>query len=122
MTELNEIYRCNLCSNIVEMVHIGKGELVCCGQPMELLKEKTEDAGHEKHVPVIEIAGNSALIKVGSIEHPMLPGHYIEWIEVLSKGKVYKKFLKPGDKPEAEFPILIEQARAYCNVHGLWSS
>ncbi len=122
MTELNQVYRCNICGNIIEMVHTGKGELVCCGQPMELLEEKTEDVGHEKHVPVIEIAGNSALIKVGSVEHPMLPEHYIEWIEVLSKGKVYKKFLKPGDKPEAEFPILIEQARAYCNVHGLWSS
>lgn len=122
MTGLNEVYRCNICGNIIEMVHAGRGEVACCGRPMELLKEKTEETGFEKHVPVIEITGNSTQIKIGAVEHPMLPEHYIEWIEALSKGRVYKKFLKPGDKPEAEFPNLIEQARIYCNAHGLWSS
>lgn len=124
MTKLNQIYKCNVCGNIVEVVHSGVGELVCCGQPMELLKEKTEDEGQEKHVSVIEKTENGVKVKVGSIPHPMEEAHYIEWIEVVVDGKVHRKFLKPGDAPEVEFCVKGEkiEARVYCNLHGLWKS
>ena len=122
MTELRQIYKCNICGNIVEVLHTGVGTLVCCGQPMELLKEKTEDEGQEKHVPVIESTETGIKVKVGSVPHPMEENHYIEWIEIIADGKVFRKFLKPGDAPEAEFEIKTESiiAREYCNVHGLW--
>lgn len=122
MTQLKQIYRCNICGNIVEVLHTGKGELVCCGQPMELLLEKTEDLGQEKHVPIIEKTEQGILVKVGSIPHPMEQAHYVEWIEITTDGKSYRKFLKPGDKPEALFEISVEEVvvREYCNIHGLW--
>lgn len=124
MTEQNQIYKCNICGNIVEVLHSGVGELVCCGQPMELFNEKTDDVGQEKHAPVIEEAGAGIMVKVGSIPHPMEEKHYIEWVELIIDGRVYRKFLKPGDKPEAEFEIKAEkiEAREYCNIHGLWKS
>jgi superoxide reductase len=122
MTQLKQIYKCNICGNITEVLHTGKGELVCCGQPMELLKEKSEDVGQEKHVPVIQRIEKGILVKVGSLPHPMEETHYIEWIEVIIDGKYCRRFLKPGDKPEAEFKVKGEKitAREYCNVHGLW--
>jgi len=124
MTELKQIYRCNICGNIVEVLHTGRGTLVCCGQPMELLKEKTEDVGLEKHVPVIEKTESGIKVKVGSIPHPMEEKHYIEWIEIIADDKVYRRFLKPGMEPEAEFDVKAEriEAREYCNIHGLWKS
>jgi superoxide reductase len=120
---LNQVYKCNMCGNIVELVHAGDGELVCCGQPMSLLKENSVDASKEKHVPVVEQTVTGIRIKVGSVPHPMEEKHYIEWIELLADGKSCKQFLKPGGKPEAEFNIRPAQytARAYCNIHGLWS-
>lgn len=122
--ELNQVYKCQVCGNIVELIHAGGGELVCCGQPMDLMKEKTEDAGNEKHVPVIEVSGNKVKVKVGSVPHPMEDKHYIEWVELLADGRAYRKYLKPGDKPEAEFEITAAKisARELCNVHGLWKS
>jgi len=124
MTELKQVYRCNVCGNIVEVLHAGVGELVCCGQPMELLKEKTQDVGNEKHIPVIEVAGDVVKVKIGSIQHPMEDKHYIEWIQLVADGMSYRKFLKPGDKPEAEFKVNAKElkAREYCNIHSLWSS
>ena len=124
MTKQKQIYRCNICGNIVEVLHSGVGTLVCCGQPMELLKEKTEDVGREKHVPVIERTENLVRVKVGSIPHPMEENHYIEWIEIIANGKAYRKFLNLGEKPEAEFEIKAGkvEAREYCSVHGLWRS
>jgi len=124
MTELNQIYKCNICGNIIEVIHTGVGQLVCCGQPMELLTEKTEDVGLEKHVPIIEKIGDKVKVKVGSVPHPMEQKHYIEWIEIITDGKTYRKFLKPEDKPEAEFEITAEkiEAREYCNIHGLWKT
>lgn len=124
MTERLQIYKCNVCGNIVEVLNPGVGTLVCCNQPMELLKEKTEDVGKEKHVPLIEKTENSVRVKVGSIPHPMEEKHYIQWIEIIADEKSYKSFLKPGDKPEAEFKIVAEkiEAREYCNIHGLWKS
>lgn len=124
MTEQKQIYKCNICGNIVEVLYAGGGQLVCCGQPMELLKEKIEDVGKEKHVPVIEKTETGIRVKVGSVSHPMEEKHYIEWIEIIADGASYRKFLKPGDKPEAEFCIKAEkiEAREYCNIHGLWKS
>jgi len=116
-TQLKQIYKCEVCGNIVEVLHAGAGELVCCGKPMRLMTENTVDASQEKHVPSIE--GNK--VKVGSVEHPMEEAHYIEWIEATSEsGEVCKVFLQPGQKPEAEFPFTPVSAREYCNLHGLW--
>jgi len=122
MTEKKQIYKCNLCGNIVEVLHSGQGHLVCCGQPMELLEEKTEDAGQEKHVPIIEKTEKGAKVKIGSEPHPMESDHYIEWIEIITSEGSFRKFLKPGNKPESEFEIEAEdiEVREYCNVHGLW--
>jgi superoxide reductase len=124
MTQLREIYKCTLCGNIIEILHDGDGELVCCGQPMQLVKENTVDASKEKHVPVIEKTKTGVKIKIGSIPHPMEEKHYIEWIQIIADNISYRKFLKPGDKPEAEFVVTAEKisAREFCNLHGLWKS
>lgn len=124
MTKKLEVYKCEICGNIVEVIHEGKGELVCCGQPMKLMELKTEDKGKEKHVPVIEKTDKGIKVKVGAVEHPMEEKHFIEWIEVEVDGVGFRKFLKPGKKPEVEFPIKGEniKARIYCNLHGLWGS
>lgn len=124
MAKKLEIYKCEICGNIVEVVHGGEGELVCCGEPMKLMVENTVDAAKEKHVPVIEKVSGGIKVKVGSAAHPMEDKHYIEWIEVIADGKAYRQFLKPGEKPEASFAITVEnvQAREYCNIHGLWKS
>ena len=132
MTQQNQIYKCEVCGNIVEVLHTGAGELVCCGQPMKLMSENTQDAAIEKHVPVIEeVPANvcqgkdGVIVKVGEITHPMDKEHYIEWIEIITQdGKRGKKFLKPGDKPQVEFHTRkkVVGARAYCNLHGLWKS
>ncbi len=124
MTKINQIYKCPICGNIVEVLHTGKGELVCCGQPMELLTEKDKDTGYEKHLPVIQKQESQVIVTIGSVLHPMEEIHYIELIEIIADGKVYKEFLKPGDSPTAIFNINANkiEARAYCNVHGLWKS
>jgi superoxide reductase len=124
MTKLNEVYRCNVCGNIVELVHASIGELVCCNQSMELLAENSVDAATEKHVPVIEKTETGVKVKIGSVSHPMEETHFIEWIEIIADGQSYKKFLQPGDAPEAEFCVEASEiiAREYCNLHGLWRS
>ena len=124
MTILKQVYKCNVCGNIVEVLHAGGGQLVCCGQPMELLQEKTTDAGLEKHVPVVEATDKGIRVKIGSMPHPMEKKHYIEWVEIIANGDIHRKFLKPGDKPEAEFEIRPQKAvaREYCTIHGLWKS
>ena len=124
MITLKQIYKCDICGNIVEVLHVGGGELVCCGQPMKLLEEKLSDAGQEKHVPVIEPAVDEVRVKVGSVPHPMEKEHYIEWVEVISGGDSCRHFLEPGDKPEAGFGIKGKKlaAREYCSVHGLWKT
>lgn len=117
MTEKKEIYKCEVCGNIVEVVHSGGGILICCGQPMKAQKENTVDASQEKHVPVIE----GKKVKIGSVAHPMIAEHYIEWIEATSEtGETAKVFLKPDSKPEAKFSFKPVSAREYCNLHGLW--
>ncbi len=124
MTEKLQVYKCDCCGNIVYVLHPGKGELVCCEKPMELLEEKTADAATEKHVPVIEKTAQGVKAKVGGTPHPMEDKHYIEWVEIITDGGSCRKFLKPGDKPEAEFEIKAQQikAREYCSIHGLWKS
>ncbi len=123
MTERLQVYRCNICDNIVLVVRPGVGTLVCCGQPMSLLAEKTGGPGEEKHVPVVERAGDVVRVRVGSVEHPMEEGHLIEWVELIVGDEVHRRFFGPGDKPEAEFKVARAgklMARAFCNKHGLW--
>jgi len=122
MAEKLQIYKCAVCGNIVEVLHGGAGQLVCCGEPMELLSEKTADTGKEKHVPVIEKTADGYEVTVGSTLHPMEEKHYIEWIELLADGKAYRQFLNPGDAPKAAFKVQAASvsAREHCNVHGLW--
>ena len=124
MTEKLQIYKCEICGNIVEMLHAGDGELVCCGAPMKNYVENTVDAAREKHVPVIEKIPGGFKVKVGSVAHPMEEKHYIEWIEVIADGKAYRQFLQPGQAPEAFFEIQAGKvvAREYCNLHGLWKA
>jgi superoxide reductase len=124
MPQLNEVYKCELCGNIVELVHGGVGALVCCNQKMVKLTENTVDAAKEKHVPVIEVGADSITVKVGSVAHPMLDEHYIEWIELIADGKVYRQNLNPGEAPQAVFPLVVEKltVREYCNLHGLWAA
>jgi len=119
-----EIYKCALCGNIVEVVHAGGGELVCCGEAMALLTENTVDAAKEKHVPVIEKVAGGYKVTIGSVAHPMEEKHYIEWIELVADGKAYRQFLKPGDAPEATFQVSATKvtARELCNLHGVWSA
>lgn len=127
MTEQNQVYRCNICGNIVDVLHAGVGKLVCCGQEMQLLEERSTDSGSEKHVPIVEKTDNGVKVKVGSIPHPMEENHFIEWIEITADGRIYRKMLKPGDKAEAEFEIGLDDinvigAREYCSIHGLWKA
>jgi len=122
MAERLEVYKCEVCGNIVEVLHGGDGELVCCGQPMSRLVENTVDAAKEKHVPVIEKVEGGVKVKVGDVAHPMEEKHYIEWVEIIADGKAYRQFLNPGEAPEATFNVEAGQitAREYCNIHGLW--
>jgi superoxide reductase len=129
MSEKNQTYKCNICGNVVELVYVGGWQLVCCGQPMQLLHPKSDDGNEEvalceKHVPIIERINGAVRVRVGKNPHPMTKDHYIRWIELFYDGKVYQKYLEPGDAPEAEFKIEPGNftARAYCNVHGLWTS
>lgn len=122
MTKRLQVYKCEVCGNMVEMIHDGAGQLVCCKQPMTLQEENTVDAAQEKHVPVIEKTAEGIVIKVGSVEHPMQDTHFIEWIQLLADGKAYRQFLNPGEKPVATFKVEGKDlsAREYCNLHGLW--
>lgn len=122
--ERGQVYKCDLCGNIVEVLRSGGGELVCCGEPMQLLKENTVDAAKEKHVPVIEKTATGFKVTVGAVAHPMQDDHYIEWIEAIAGEQVLRQYLKPGDAPEAEFQIQADSitAREHCNLHGLWKA
>jgi len=124
MAERFEVYKCEICGNIVEVLDGGAGELVCCGEPMKLMKANTVDASREKHVPVVEKSGAGCKVKVGGVAHPMEAKHYIEWVELAAGGRVRRQFLKPGDAPEAVFGAnpAGASARAYCNLHGLWKA
>lgn len=122
MTQLGEIYVCDICGNIVEVVHASSGKLVCCGSPMTLQVENTTDAAKEKHVPFVQKEGNRVSVQIGSTVHPMVANHYIEWIELTQGDRVKRVYLKPGEEPKAEFCVNDGDftVRAYCNLHGLW--
>jgi superoxide reductase len=123
MAKRLEVYKCDLCGNIVTVLEGGEGELVCCGEPMKLFEEKTADKSTEKHVPVVEKTSNGYTVTVGTTLHPMEADHYIMWIELVVDGKSYRQFLKPGDAPSAVFCVSgggAVYAREYCNKHGLW--
>ena len=124
MAQFLGIYKCNVCGNIVNVLHSGGGTLVCCGQNMELLVAKTHDEGQEKHVPVIEKTDNGFLVKIGSVPHPMEDTHYIEWVELIADGQSYFHFFQPGDIPQANFCISAKEysAQIYCNIHELWQN
>jgi superoxide reductase len=119
-----EVYKCEVCGNITKVIHNSGGLLVCCGKPMILQQEKTADQGKEKHVPVVEKSATGITVKVGSVPHPMEETHYLEWVDVRTGENVYVRSFKPGEKPETEFCIADTnvKARAYCNVHGLWTN
>lgn len=123
-TQRFQVYKCDVCGDIVTVLHPGGGQLVCCNQPMALHTENTVDASKEKHVPVVEKVDGGVLVKVGSVPHPMENSHYIEWIEVTAEGKTCRQFLAPGATPEAFFPIEAPSlvVREYCNLHGLWKA
>ena len=124
MAKRLEVYKCGVCGNIIEVLHAGKGNLVCCGQPMNLMVENTVDAAKEKHVPVIETVEGGVKVKVGEVPHPMEEKHWIEWVEIIADGKTYRQYLNPGETPEATFNVTADQitAREYCNIHGLWKA
>lgn len=125
MTTLREIYKCDICGNVIEILNEGAPALVCCDQPMAKLEAKTLDQGQEKHVPVIEESGCGIKVKVGEVSHPMEDKHYIKMIEVLTASKVLRVELKPGDSPEAEFCTAkddVIEVREYCTLHGLWKN
>lgn len=122
MTERGEIYRCAICANIVEVVNASKGTLICCGQPMKRMKENTTDGAKEKHVPMVERINGGYKVVVGSVEHPMVDNHYIQWIELSAGDTLYRKYLNPDEKPEITFNMDADNVvvREYCNLHGLW--
>ncbi|MCD7878743.1 MAG: desulfoferrodoxin FeS4 iron-binding domain-containing protein [Candidatus Gastranaerophilales bacterium] len=130
MSELMQLYKCNVCGNIIEIINPGAGQLVCCSVPMELLPEKYEDEEmiQEKHVPIIIMQGQDKLIRIGSIIHPMLKEHYIMFIEAISPDKRYlkRKYLTPGEEPNMELKNNCSYdsftARELCNIHGLWTN
>jgi superoxide reductase len=124
MAKRLEVYKCDVCGNIIEVLHAGKGDLVCCGKPMNLLIENTVDAAKEKHVPVIEKIDGGVTVKVGEVAHPMEEKHWIEWVEIIADGKTYRQYLNPGEVPEAIFNVTADRitAREYCNIHGLWKA
>ncbi len=123
MTKLLEIYKCELCGNIIEVVHTGAGELVCCNKPMKNMIAGTVDASKEKHVPEIDKKDGVYNVTIGSVAHPMEDKHYIEWIQINSGNKSYREFLKSGQEPKAVFELKTGKitAREYCNLHGLWA-
>lgn len=124
MTERNQVYKCDLCGNIIHVLHASGGELACCGQAMTAQIKNTAEASTEKHIPTKEIIGSKVIIKIGEVEHPMTEDHYIEWVEVVTSARSYVKYFTPGEKPFAEFNIDEEvvEVKAYCNLHGLWSN
>ena len=119
-----DIFKCEHCTNIVEVLCGGVGDLSCCGSPMKAMIEGTVDAAREKHVPVVEKTGSGYKVRVGAVAHPMEEKHWIQWIELVADGVSYTRFLKPGDTPEAEFCVSGEKvyAREYCNLHGHWKA
>ena len=123
-TDRLQVYKCEICGIVAEVLDGGAGELVCCGEPMRLMEENTVDASREKHVLVVTKVEGGFRVAVGSVPHPMEAKHFIQWIELLADGRTYRQFLNPGEKPEAFFPLQAEKvaAREFCNLHGMWKA
>jgi superoxide reductase len=123
-TDRLQVYKCEICGIVAEVLDGGAGELVCCGEPMRLMEENTVDASREKHVPVVTKVEGGFRVAVGSVPHPMEAKHFIQWIELLADGRTYRQFLNPGEKPEAFFSLQVEKvaAREFCNLHGMWKA
>lgn len=118
-------YRCEKCGNIVALIKVGGGELTCCGQAMTKLEANSTDAATEKHVPVLTKTDGKINVAVGSVAHPMLAEHFIEWIALVSGDRIEIVKLAPGNEPKAEFAYHAGEkslAYAYCNLHGLWKA
>lgn len=124
MTKPNQIYLCEQCGNMVEVIEAGQGQLVCCEVPMKRMSENSGDAAQEKHIPLVTREGKSLHVKVGSVIHPMTPEHLIEWVEMFQEDRCIRVFLKPGLTPELRIPAAEAPAtvRAFCNLHGLWKT
>ncbi len=125
MSQKNTVYKCAICGNVATILHAEAPDIHCCGQPMNVLMENTDDdAAVEKHVPVIEKTNTGTKVKVGSAPHPMEAAHFIEWIELSDGTQICRKFLSSNDKPEADFCLTGDKliAKAYCNIHGFWKS
>lgn len=124
MAKRLEVYKCDRCGNVIEVVCGGPGEMSCCGQAMKHLDENTVDAAREKHVPVINRTAAGLEVTVGSVPHPMEEKHFITFIEVINGDRVCRIDLKPGQPPKAVFnaPSGKVKVREYCNLHGVWQS
>jgi superoxide reductase len=125
MTKRSEIYKCERCGQIVEVLNGAVPPLHCCGAPMVQMEEQTADPATQKHVPILESTEQGIKVTVGSTAHPMDEDHYIEWIEVINGDYINRKYLKPGDAPVAEFYVPNQEGlivREYCNKHGLWTA
>lgn len=127
MSTRNTIFKCQVCGNIVEHLHVGGGTLSCCNQQMSELEASTADSTTEKHVPFILKTESGYVVKVGeTVDHPMMDAHFIQWIELHTSNCVYRRYLSQEDSPQAEFQIghdvEIICAKEYCNLHGLWKS
>lgn len=122
MIKKDQLYRCQVCGNIVDVRHEGTGELVCCNKSMNLLRANTEDAATEKHVPVVTRTEDGITVRVGEVDHPMDEDHYIEWITLVTESGTKTVYLAPGDEPKAIFKITAQSGVVYeyCNLHGLW--
>ncbi len=123
-TEVFQIFRCDICGNVVEVVHVGDGQLFCCGKPMTLFTGSDTRGSRERHLPVVRQVDRGVTVHVGQQPHPMEPQHHIEWIEVICDRRSHRLFLNLDDPPEASFPLVGDRivARASCNLHGLWQS
>jgi len=118
-------FRCDICGNLVGMIHSSGAPMTCCGQHMTELVPGSVDASHEKHVPVIKVEGDKAIVHIGSVDHPMLAEHYIEWVYLQTEDGGHRKCLQPGGAPEAVFALggaKVVAAYAYGNLHGLWKA
>ena len=121
-----KFYKCKHCGKIIAMVNEKPVPTMCCGEPMIELVPNTEDGAHEKHIPVYSVEGNVVHVSVGEVTHPMLEGHYIEWIALVTNLGNQRKVLKPGEEPKADFALLpgekVEAVMEHCNLHGLYST
>ena len=126
VSEKYEVYKCNTCGNVIIVTTVGGGELICCGEAMELLEPRQLEEGGVKHIPIIKKEDDKIIVEVGEVSHPMDDDHYIAFIELIVNDKIYVASLNPGDEPKAVFDVCADvadcKANEYCTKHGLWNS